>query len=574
MYNWGSRRAADQSTERRTQQIKEIVRLGTALRTETGVENILTQLVDSINSTIGFTVAAFNLIRQESAVVEIAGTAGISEADRQRLTRNPPPVDRLRAAMREEFRISRSYFIPHVHKYLLEGIEGVTQYDPQYPDDQRPRDAWHTEDVLLVPLISPRTGHLLGILSLDQPEDGKVPTQETIEIIELYGDQAALAIDTSLLFAEREAERGQLDAALGELMQALERVRGGDLSVRVRLPGQTLAPMAETFNAVLADVGDVLGDVRGASDVVSHHAASVRGAAAQLAGDTQYRAERMREVSREVGILAESVREIAATAQAATAMAREASDISHIGRHAAERAAEGMSTVREITLQSAKKIKRLGESIQEIGQIIQMVSDFASQTNLLALNASIEAARAGEHGRGFAVVAHEIRNLASNSAEAAKQIHGLIQQIQGETTQAVEVIDHSTRQVVTQSELAAQAGAALEEVDAATQRIAEAIRAMNESATHQGRAAVGLSEATAEIAAMTQHTRDSMEHMRGAMDGLVELASVLLRKISIFQVERTALPGHVSGEVTGSLAPLPPADALEEMTMPMPARRG
>jgi hypothetical protein len=121
-----------------------------------------------------------------------------------------------------------------------------------------------------------------------------------------------------------------------------------------------------------------------------------------------------------------------------------------------------------------------------------------------------------------------------------------------------------------QSERAVQAGAALEEVDAATQRIAEAIRAMNESATHQGRAAAGIAEATAEIASMTDHTRDSMERMRGAMDDLVELAGSLLRKISTFQVERRAPLGGGSGEVTGSLAPLPPADALEEITVPMP----
>jgi methyl-accepting chemotaxis protein len=574
MYNWGSRRTTtDLNLERRARQVKEIVRLGTALRAEQGVENILAQLVNSINTTIGFTVAAFNLIRQESAVVEIAATAGINEADRQRLMRNPPPVDRLRAVMRDDFRISRSFFIPHVHKYLLEGVEGVTQYDPQYPDEQRPRDGWHTEDVLLVPLTSPRTGHLLGILSLDQPEDGKVPTQETIEIIELYGDQAALAIDTSLLFAEREAERRQLDIALGELTHALERVRSGDLSVRMRLGGHALAPMAEMFNAVLADVGDVLGDVREASDVVSHHATGVRAAAAQLVADAQYRAARIREVSREVGMMAGSVREIATTAHTASAMAREASDISHLGRQSAERAAEGMSNVREITLQSAKKIKRLSESIQEIGQIIQLVSDFASQTNLLALNAAIEAARAGEHGRGFAVVAHEIRNLASSSADAAKQIQGRIQQIQGETTQVMVIIDHSTQQVVMQSELAAEAGAALEEVDTATQRIAEAIGAINESATHQGRAAAGISEATAEIATMTEQTRSSMERMRGAMDELVELAGLLLNKISLFQVERRASTAGtlaMTGEVTGSLSPLRPPDVMEEATLPMP----
>jgi methyl-accepting chemotaxis protein len=569
MYNWGSRRGTEQNQlERRTRQIKEIVRLGTALRAETGVENILTQLVTSINTTINFTAAAFNLIHQESDVVEIAATAGISEADRQRLSNNPPPVERLRAAMLPDFRISRSYFISHLHKDMLEGVEGVTQQAPQNADDQRARDTWHTEDVLLVPLVSPRTGNLLGILSLDQPEDGKIPTQETIEIIELFADQAALAIDTSLLFAEREAERRQADAALAELRQALERVRRGDLTVRVSLPGDALTPMAETFNAVLMGVSEVLGEVREASDVVTHHATSVRAAAAQLAAETHQRAGRIREVSREVGVMEENAREIATTATQATEAAREASEISHAGRQSAERAAEGMIAVREIVLQSAKKIKRLGESIQEIGQIIQLVSDFASQTNLLALNAAIEAARAGENGRGFAVVAHEIRNLATNSAEAAKQIHARIQQIQGETNDVMSIIDHSTQQVVAQSGLAAEAGTALEAVDATTQRITYDIAAMSDTATYQARAAAGISQATDEIAAMTDQTREGVDRMRASMDQLVELAGSLLRTIAVFQVE-----GSSTRPASGGLVPPLPADVLEDTAVRMPTPR-
>jgi methyl-accepting chemotaxis protein len=568
MFDRGARRSTEPTLERRTRQITEIVRLGTALRAETGVRNILAQLTNSINATIGFTAAAFNLIHQQSDVVEIAATAGLSEAERQQLRNNPPRVDGLRAAMRQEFRLSRSYFIPHVHKYLFEGMQGITQYDPQ-PEQPRPRDAWHREDVLLVPLVSPRTGNLLGILSLDQPEDGKLPTQETIEIIELYADQAALAIDTSLLFDEREAERQQLDAAIGELTRALERVRGGDLTVRLRLPGEALASLAETLNAVLEDVGDVLAGVREASGVVSLHAGSVRGSAAQLVAETQMRAARIREVSREVGVMAGNVSDISTTASQASAIADEASEISHLGRASAERAAEGMIGVREITLQTAKKIKRLSESIQEIGQIIQMVSDFASQTNLLALNASIEAARAGEHGRGFAVVAHEIRNLATSSAEAAKQIHARIQEIQGEATQVMVIIDHGTQQVVLQSELASDAGTALEEVDATTQRIAAAIAAINETATYQARAAAGISQATAEIASMTEQTRESMQRMRGSMDQLVELAGSLLRRIELFQVDRP------EAQVAGVLLPPAPADALEDITgsiprMPLP----
>jgi len=227
---------------------------------------------------------------------------------------------------------------------------------------------------------------------------------------------------------------------------------------------------------------------------------------------------------------------IAATARESSAIANDALVISSVGREAAERAASGMSSVREMALQSVKKMKRLGESAQDIGEIVQMVADFASQTNLLALNATIEAARAGEHGRGFAIVAKEIRNLAISSAEATQQIHARIRGIQAETNNVVVAIEHSTQQVVMQSELASQAGSALEEVDAVTRKISVAINDMNETAIRQAEAAVGIAANMAGVSGISMQTRESLEQMRVSMEKLVERSRSLLDAISVFRL--------------------------------------
>src|SRR5262249_17615738 len=163
----------------------------------------------------------------------------------------------------------------------------------------------------------------------------------------------------------------------------------------------------------------------------------------------------------------------------------EAIEVSQIGHEAAERAAEGMGAVREMAFQSLKKMKRLSESSQEIGAIVQLVSDIAAKTNLLALNAAIEAARAGENGRGFTVVAQEIRNLATSATDATKQIHQHINAIQDETTSVVGTIEHSTEQIVLQSEAAQHAGAALQHVDVVMQAVAESVTHMSETAVQQ-----------------------------------------------------------------------------------------
>jgi len=531
--NWAARRGSDRDVDRRTRQIKEIVRLGSALRAEMSLEAVLKQVVEAISSTIGFGAAVLNLVYEGREFVEIVATAGLNEYERNRLIQSPPPVSRLLAVMLPEFRISNSYFISHLHKHLLAGVEGVTVTQPLTPNTP---DAWHPEDALLVPLVSPQEQRLLGILSLDQPEDGKVPSLETIEIVEMFANQTALAISTSRLFEERERERKAMEDGIFELLYQLEQVRHGNLNVRIQLSSEKLGPVAGLLDVVLSTVSSLLTDAREASVIVSHDTSAMSAAATSLAQRAEEQNQQIRDISAAIESLAETSNMIAATARESSAIANDALVISSVGREAAERAASGMSSVREMALQSVKKMKRLGESAQDIGEIVQMVADFASQTNLLALNATIEAARAGEHGRGFAIVAKEIRNLAISSAEATQQIHARIRGIQAETNNVVVAIEHSTQQVVMQSELASQAGSALEEVDAVTRKISVAINDMNETAIRQAEAAVGIAANMAGVSGISMQTRESLEQMRVSMEKLVERSRSLLDAISVFRL--------------------------------------
>lgn len=562
---WGHRRGADRDIERRTRQIKEIMRLGTELRAEIGLENVLARIVEGIVSTLGFRVAALNLIRPGSDHVEIAATAGLTDAERQRLLQDPPLVAALLDAMRPDFCHGHSYIIPHQHKYLFEGVPGVTPYAPQPPSAHHGPHAWHPEDVYLVKLLSPRDEQVLvGILSLDQPEDGKQPSEETIEMVELFASQAALAIDTSQIFAEREVERLAIEAQLADILLHLERLRQGDLTTRVRLEGQALSPMAASLDAVAEALDTLLGDVRRAGEIVSNSAAETRDATARLVEDAQAQAQQILEVARAVEGMANDIEKIAAIAQGASEIAREAGEISHEGRQAAEGAAQGMIAVRELAIQTVKKMKRLGESAQDIGEIVQTVAEVAHQTNILALNATIEASRAGEHGRGFAIVAQEIRTLASNSAEASKSIQARVKAIQNETNGVVVTTEHSMQQIVEQSDLATKAGAALDAVDSVTQRIAAAIGEVSDTAASQAATAAAVAQAIASIASITAQARDGMAATGASMDQLVETAQTLLRSIGVLTLSGAAAPQRPDelpalGPAGGPFPPAAPA---------------
>jgi methyl-accepting chemotaxis protein len=619
MTNWPQRRGApgadrdanpSHDVNRRIRQVKEMVRLGAALRAEMGLERICAEVVESVSVSTGFRVAALNIVRSDSEYFDVVATIGLSEANQRELAQHPPRRQALIAVMRPEFCRSRSYFIPHqYYLQVLNAVGGVVE--PPAPGlatktPASPSDAWHPEDVLLAPLVSPRTGRLLGVLSLDQPEDGLVPSLETIEIIELFANQAALAIDTCRIFAEREQERQMIGQGLRRLRFHLDLARNRDLRLPVPPLNSALDPLAIALNEVLDAFNAVLADAQAASDLVNQHASEVRAAATYLSESAAEQAERILDLSTTVDSVAQQAQSIAATASQSSEVAHTASDLSHKGAEHTALAGEGMARVRELTLQTKKKVKRLGESAQEIGDIVQLVSAIAAQTNLLALNASIEAARAGEHGRGFAVVAQEIRRLATNATEATRQIHSRIQGVQNETHQVVVQIEHGVEQVVLQSELVTQAGAALAEVEQLNQRLAGDVQQINDTASEQAHAATQVAAIIKDLAYVSTQTSQSMEQARASMDYLVDLADALQRQISVFQVRKqqdvgitsplaAAQSGALSGRLratTGGLAPtmsptMPPArsgallgsapdapgapGAPEPVTQPMPA---
>ncbi|HEY7985067.1 MAG TPA: methyl-accepting chemotaxis protein [Ktedonobacterales bacterium] len=537
MNTWTQRRGGDRDSERRVRQIRELVRLSATLHADGGLDEILEQLADAVTTTIGFGAAVFNLVHEASPHLDVVAAVGLDEQTFQQLRQAPPRLAAVQRVMRPEFMLpgSQSYHIGHQYSYLMKEIESVTVHPAPPPGTPHAPDAWHPDDLLLVPLTSSRDQRLLGILSLDEPEDGKIPSRETMEVVELFANQAALAIEMASMFEERERERQMLRSGLYALLYQMGEIGPDYLGAPAALGGASPDSIAETLNAVLYRLSAVLAEVYSASEVVNHSATEVQAAATQLALGAQHQAQQIQGVSSAVAGMAAGVLHIARTADDATAVMAEGLEISRLGREAAEQAATGMASVREMTLQSARKIKRLGESTQEIGEIVQMVADFANQTNLLALNAAIEAARAGENGRGFTIVAQEIRNLATSSAEATNAIKGRIKGIQSDTSSVVLSIEDGTREVVAQSDLALQAGAALESADAVIQRLANVLGEITQTAGLQAQSATSVARSMEEIAEITTRTRDSTASMRASMARLAELANTLVRSISGFR---------------------------------------
>jgi twitching motility protein PilJ len=195
-----------------------------------------------------------------------------------------------------------------------------------------------------------------------------------------------------------------------------------------------------------------------------------------------------------------------------------------------------MNEIREQIQETAKRIKRLGESSQEIGEIVELISDITEQTNVLALNAAIQAASAGEAGRGFSVVAEEVQRLADRSAEAAKQIAALVKTIQTDTQDAVAAMEKSTHGVVEGTKLSDAAGTALADIGRVSRQLAELIERIAGSTEEQANSADGVAQAIERILSVNEQTTEGTRRAAQSIGQLAGLARELKDSVARFRV--------------------------------------
>jgi twitching motility protein PilJ len=202
-----------------------------------------------------------------------------------------------------------------------------------------------------------------------------------------------------------------------------------------------------------------------------------------------------------------------------------------------------MNAIRETIQDTSKRIKRLGESSQEIGNIVELINDIAEQTNILALNASIQTSMAGEAGRGFAVVADEVQRLAERSTNATKQIEVLVRTIQADTNEAVVSMERSTTDVVGGALLAENAGAALDEIEQVSNQIASLVQNISGSARQQAGAAADVTRRTTRLREISEQTGKATTATAAAISKLSELASQLRKTVAGFTLPNKSMQG-------------------------------
>ena len=370
----------------------------------------------------------------------------------------------------------------------------------------------------------------------------------------VLGVAAAMAVRLNRTIADQrlaaETQRQENDRnqqAILRLLDELSSLADGDLTVQAAVTEDITGAIADSINyAVDALRGLVttinqsaiqLDSATRQTQALSQHLAKASGAQSkQISSATEY-----------AGGMAGSVAEVSGNAERAADVARHSVEVAHKGGDAVRRTIDGMNTIRETIQETSKRIKRLGESSQEIGNIVELINDIAEQTNILALNASIQASMAGEAGRGFAVVADEVQRLAERAANATKQIEVLVRTIQTDTNEAVVSMERSTTDVVGGALLAENAGAALEEIEQVSNQIASLVQNISASSRQQTSGAQNIAHNMQVLKEISVQTADSTNATSTAIAKLAELSAGLRRAAAGFR-----LPGTATNEAAGA----------------------
>lgn len=362
----------------------------------------------------------------------------------------------------------------------------------------------------------------------------------------LLGAIAAVVLAVILVFTiirsekRRSVESRSLNErnqqAIMRLLDEMGTLAEGDLTVKATVTEDITGAIADSVNFAVEALRSLVTTINETAVRVSSAAQETQATAKHLADAANQQAEQITSASTKINEMAVSIDQVSKNSADSAEVAQRSVQIASNGAQIVRQTISGMDSIREQIQETSKRIKRLGESSQEIGSIVELINDIAEQTNILALNAAIQAASAGEAGRGFAVVADEVQRLAERATGATKRIETLVQTIQSDTNEAVSSMEQTTTQVVNGARLAEDAGTALGEIETVSNNLAGLIQGISSAAKQQSAAATNISSTMSSIQQITAQTSVGANQTAESIGNLAQLAQELRRSVADFKL--------------------------------------
>jgi twitching motility protein PilJ len=324
--------------------------------------------------------------------------------------------------------------------------------------------------------------------------------------------------------------------AIMRLLDEMGSLAEGDLTVKATVTEDMTGAIADSINFAVEQLRSLVQTINDTSVQVASSAQETQATAMHLAEAAEHQAQQINTATSRINEIATSINQVSRNSAESADVAQRSVELSTKGAGVVRQTIVGMDSIRGQIQETSKRIKRLGESSQEIGSIVELINDISEQTNILALNAAIQAASAGEAGRGFAVVADEVQRLAERTSNATKRIEALVQTIQADTNEAVSSMEQTTSEVVAGARLAEDAGTALGEIETVSNTLASLIQGISSAAQQQSAAATDITQTMTTIQSITAQTSQGANQTAESIGNLAQLAADLRRSVADFKL--------------------------------------
>jgi twitching motility protein PilJ len=326
--------------------------------------------------------------------------------------------------------------------------------------------------------------------------------------------------------------------AIMRLLDEMSSLADGDLTVRATVTDDMTGAIADSVNFAVEQLRELVTGINITAQTVSASAQETMDTTGKLAAASSQQAEQVRETTETINQMSGSLAGMAQRSNESSEVAQRSVAIAHSGSQMVQQTIRGMDTIRDQIQETSKRIKRLGESSQEIGDIVELINGIAEQTNILALNAAIQSASAGGAGRGFAVVADEVQRLAERATNATRRIEMLVQNIQADTSEAVVSMESTTSEVVAGAEKAEDAGEALKRIESVSKDLSTLIEEISQESQEQSETATRVAGQMNSIRDVSILTSEGTNQTAQSMGRLADLVEKLRESVADFKLPR------------------------------------
>lgn len=380
-----------------------------------------------------------------------------------------------------------------------------------------------------------------GNLDVEAEVDGTRETRALARTFNTMVAEVKTLLDKTEQTAEEQREsRDKLEMEIYQLLDEVGEAVDGDLTVRASLNSMEMSTVADLFNAIIDNLNEIAAQVKDSSVKVSSSLNESKGEMQTLAEQAIQETEQTRSTLDSIEQMSTSIEDVASNAGKAALISDQAYTTVQEGSDAMDQTVDSILSLRNTVGETAKKIKRLGESSQKISQVVSLIEEIALKTNLLAINASVEASRAGEQGQGFTVVAEQVGALAEQSAAATKEIAQIVAGIQAETKEVTEAMEIGTNQVVDSTRLVETTKDKLAVVLNRSQEINELMRSISDATVSQTETSKVVTTLMQQMATQSEQRAESSTQVAESMQETAAVAEQMEAAVAQFKVEEAS----------------------------------